>query len=126
MFVGSLITVAYWSIVIVVWIAGAIQNAGTAPKVERRSPCGVVPLTFVILAIVVLTPIDWGSLHFRSPWLQIIGAAFLLPSTAFTIWSRRSLGTMWSITAAVREDHELRTTGPYSVTRHPIYTGLWG
>jgi protein-S-isoprenylcysteine O-methyltransferase Ste14 len=58
--------------------------------------------------------------------LQIVGAAILLPSTAFTIWSRLSLGKMWSFAAVARKDHELRTEGPYSVTRHPIYTGLIG
>jgi protein-S-isoprenylcysteine O-methyltransferase Ste14 len=124
--VGSPIVAACWSIVIVVWVVGAVQSVRTAPKVERRDRCGVVPLTFVAIAILALTPIDWGSLHFGSPWPQVVGAALLLLSTAFTIWARRSLGTMWSITAAVREHHELRTAGPYSVTRHPIYTGLIG
>jgi protein-S-isoprenylcysteine O-methyltransferase Ste14 len=27
---------------------------------------------------------------------------------------------------AVREGHQLRTSGPYALTRHPIYTGLLG
>ena len=33
---------------------------------------------------------------------------------------------MWSAVPAVKEGHQLRTSGPYSVTRHPIYTGLLG
>ena len=34
---------------------------------------------------------------------------------------------MWSSSPDVlRADHELRTDGPYAVTRHPIYTGLLG
>ena len=31
---------------------------------------------------------------------------------------------MWSAAAIAREGHALRTSGPYAVTRHPIYTGL--
>lgn len=27
---------------------------------------------------------------------------------------------------AVKEEHQLRTDGPYGVTRHPIYTGMLG
>ena len=50
-----------------------------------------------------------------------------MTSTAFTIWARVSLGLMWSASPNVLQaDHELRTDGPYSITRHPIYTGLFG
>jgi protein-S-isoprenylcysteine O-methyltransferase Ste14 len=44
----------------------------------------------------------------------------------FTLWARFSLGTMWSVAPKVKGDHQLRTHGPYAVTRHPIYTGLLG
>ena len=50
----------------------------------------------------------------------------LVASTVFTLWARFSLGTMWSIAPKVKDDHRLRTDGPYAVTRHPIYTGLLG
>ena len=34
---------------------------------------------------------------------------------------------MWSASPNVLQaDHRLRTDGPYAVTRHPIYTGLFG
>lgn len=36
------------------------------------------------------------------------------------------LGLMWSAVPAVNEGHQLRTGGPYAITRHPIYTGLLG
>ena len=47
-------------------------------------------------------------------------------SFTFTLWARVALGTMWSSTPTVKVGHELRTDGPYGVTRHPIYTGLFG
>src|SRR5216684_2743132 len=47
-------------------------------------------------------------------------------STALTLWARFSLGTMWSAAPKVKDDHQLRTHGPYAVTRHPIYTGMLG
>ncbi len=30
----------------------------------------------------------------------------------------------WSGVVTVKADHELITTGPYTIVRHPIYTGL--
>lgn len=50
----------------------------------------------------------------------------LLGATAFTIWARLVLGVMWSGAPVVKQQHELRTTGPYGITRHPIYTGILG
>jgi protein-S-isoprenylcysteine O-methyltransferase Ste14 len=59
-------------------------------------------------------------------WLRVLGLAVLIASTVFTLWARFSLGTMWSQAPKVKGDHQLRTHGPYAVTRHPIYTGLLG
>jgi protein-S-isoprenylcysteine O-methyltransferase Ste14 len=50
----------------------------------------------------------------------------LLAATALTIWARLALGVMWSAAPTVKQEHKLRTGGPYAVTRHPIYTGLLG
>ena len=34
------------------------------------------------------------------------------------------IGRNWSGTVTFKEGHELVTTGPYALVRHPIYTGL--
>jgi protein-S-isoprenylcysteine O-methyltransferase Ste14 len=33
---------------------------------------------------------------------------------------------MWSSVPAVKHEHELRTDGPYGLSRHPIYAGMLG
>jgi protein-S-isoprenylcysteine O-methyltransferase Ste14 len=43
---------------------------------------------------------------------------------AVAIWARATLGRNWSAIPELKEDHELVTSGPYAVVRHPIYTGL--
>ena len=30
----------------------------------------------------------------------------------------------WSRSVTIKKDHELITTGPYAIVRHPIYTGI--
>ncbi len=42
----------------------------------------------------------------------------------FSVWARHHLGKNWSQAVTVKEGHELITSGPYALVRHPIYTGL--
>lgn len=42
----------------------------------------------------------------------------------FAIWARLHLGRNWSAMVTIKEGHELVTSGPYAIVRHPIYTGL--
>lgn len=69
---------------------------------------------------------DWHSLMVRTLWVGVLGLAILICSTGFALWASFALGTMWSSSPTVKVRHQLRTNGPYGVTRHPIYTGLLG
>ena len=52
--------------------------------------------------------------------------AFLVMSIALTMSARRRLGKQWSLAARVLDEHDLITSGPYALVRHPIYTGMLG
>jgi protein-S-isoprenylcysteine O-methyltransferase Ste14 len=52
------------------------------------------------------------------------GAAVTAGGLLFSVWARRHLGRNWSQSVTVKEGHELITSGPYALVRHPIYTGL--
>ena len=84
-------------------------------------------LAIVVCAGVVLAA--YGFLHglvFDAVWAKLIGLVVLVVSTGLAIWARLALGSMWSVGPEVGGDRSLRTSGPYGVTRHPIYTGLLG
>ncbi len=53
-----------------------------------------------------------------------IAAGVTAVGLLFAVWARRHLGGNWSGSVTIKADHELVTTGPYGITRHPIYTGL--
>jgi protein-S-isoprenylcysteine O-methyltransferase Ste14 len=121
-----------WGLFGLVWVAGAAYNARRAPAVRQRSTPAYAWLVGAIGAVgawVILRAVpkaDWRSLSVQAAWLQAIGLPILLAATAFTLWARVVLGTMWTSSAAAKDAHVLRTEGPYAVTRHPIYTGILG
>jgi protein-S-isoprenylcysteine O-methyltransferase Ste14 len=117
-----------WGIVVAVWIAGAVYNARHAPRRRRstRWSWARVAAMALLAGVALATYRFWNHLQVDALWLQVAGLVILVASTAFALWARLSLGVMWSMDAAVKEGHELRTHGPYAVTRHPIYTGLLG
>ena len=58
------------------------------------------------------------------PWLFWLGVALVCGGMAFAIQARHTIGRNWSAIVTLKKDHELVTTGPYALVRHPIYTGL--
>lgn len=120
---------ACWGAVALAWLAGAIYYESQAPA-ERTRKAYASPLwisTAILVTVSVAVPrADWRSLTFYAPPARILGLAILLAATVLTIWARLTLGAMWSAAPAVKQEHKLRTSGPYAVTRHPIYTGLLG
>jgi protein-S-isoprenylcysteine O-methyltransferase Ste14 len=121
--------IACWGIFCLIWLAGSVANYFKAPPAEQRTSSVVKWLIGIIgvLALNTLVPKGfWAALTFHTHWLQLCGLVTLLISLAFVIWSRAVLGTMWTLDAVVKTDHRLRTHGPYSLVRHPIYLGVLG
>jgi len=126
---AAVVTAVCWGVFVVVWVAGAIYNASRGPAVRTRT-LGRAPVVIGVAAVVVVlrvVPQDfWDRLSVDSPWLRWPGLVILLLATAFAIWARVRLGTMWSADVVAKVGHELRTDGPYGIVRHPIYTGILG
>lgn len=119
---------ACWGLVVVIWVAGAFYNLFRARRERtlRRSDAMALIAAAVGCAILVILGRGYASdLAVGALWARLLGLAILIPSTVFTLRARFSLGTMWSVAPKVR-GNELRTRGPYAVTRHPIYSGLLG
>lgn len=118
-----------WGIVALEWVTGALYNAfhvreDRTQNLQGQMMVAGVALVCAILVVVSRSYLD--ELTIGALWVRVLGLVVLVTSTVFTLWARISLGTMWSLGSTVRNDHQLRTTGPYGVTRHPIYTGLLG
>src|SRR5690349_9052255 len=68
---------------------------------------------------------SWLNVRLLAPtWLVWSGLALLIAGLAYTWWARVHLGRNWSAIVTLKEDHTLIQSGPYGITRHPIYTGI--
>ena len=61
--------------------------------------------------------------HFRDAmnWVLVVATA---AGVLFTWWARIHLGRLWSDWVVKKAGHHVVDTGPYSLVRHPIYSGL--
>jgi protein-S-isoprenylcysteine O-methyltransferase Ste14 len=121
---------ACWGVFCLAWLAGALYGMRHAPPVARRggdpySLLGGLLVVAALMGLRLLVPAsDWEALAYRAPWFGVLGVVVLVGGTAFTLWARVRLGTMWTSAPVLKVGHQLRTDGPYAITRHPIYTGL--
>jgi len=56
--------------------------------------------------------------------VALVGAIICTLGTIFTLWARHVIANNWSSDVAFKKEHELVERGPYSIVRHPIYTGM--
>jgi protein-S-isoprenylcysteine O-methyltransferase Ste14 len=125
----------YESFFPVVWIAFLLYwqikaiNTKTTKRLEPAASRILRVCIFLIAFVLLLTtriPLPWlylqlwprGLLPF---WL---GAVVTVAGLLFAVWAREHLGRNWSRSVTIKQEHELITTGPYAVVRHPIYTGI--
>lgn len=124
-----IILVICWGDLGLNWAIGWAYNLWRAPVVQRRTtflPAWIFGIALVWLATMLLRHNALAFMTCTVPWLQIIDAVLLMSATAFTLWARWILGTMWAAITEIKEGHQLRTESPYRIIRHPIYTGLIG
>lgn len=129
------------------WFAKVVVLAASIMLVVIRAPHGRRsrnikiatnrrgPLETVVLAaawVGFLTPLIWLA----TPWLSFADYSlqplpFALGVICFVagLWlfhrSHVDLGTNWSSTLQIREQHRLVTAGVYRAIRHPMYTALF-
>jgi len=126
------VVMASWFAFVVVFALFLRKKPPSAPgsKRERTSIVGIA-LQGVGYAIVwILRRPPFSPIVSASQFVEIALAVLTMTVAIGSVWfcsaAVRTLGKQWSITARVLEGHKLITSGPYSVVRNPIYTGMFG
>lgn len=120
-----------WILFLLYWqvIKGAITPAKTTQRLESatsRIARAVILVVVIVLLSIPRIPIPWlfRQLWPVGLWPFWIGAGVTVCGLLFAVWARERLGGNWSNSVTIKRHHELVTTGPYALVRHPIYTGI--
>ncbi|MCL5946209.1 MAG: isoprenylcysteine carboxylmethyltransferase family protein [Planctomycetes bacterium] len=123
-FLATGIIQGLWLILTIYWLVLAFHTKKTVYQQSWAARLGYV-LPIVIAYNILL---HWSRANVPlwpiSPIQRVMGIVLCAGGIGFAIWARTILGTNWSGIATVKEKHELICRGPYSLVRHPIYTGL--
>ena len=128
------------------WIAKAVILAGIVVMMAIRAPHGrrsrgvkvarsyKTPLETILMILAwigFLVPLIWVAtpvFSFAEYPLRagplVAGAACLAISLWLFYRSHADLGTNWSVTLELRQEHRLITHGVYRAIRHPMYSAL--
>ncbi|WP_426399783.1 methyltransferase family protein [Ralstonia sp. R-29] len=121
-----------WLAWLVYWIHAAPGTKETV-RMERRLSRTLQSIPLIVGSALIVLPLPlFGPLFglARSTpaepvfgVLQWSGLAVVVAGLLFSVWGRVHLGTNWSVSVTLKDDHELVRSGPYALVRHPIYSG---
>ena len=116
---------ALWLCWIAIWTAASLAVKPSARRETMRSRLlHLGPLAIAVLLLWGPAP-SLDALRARfvpsSSAIEWSGAVLVAAGLLFTVWARVHLGSNWSGIVTVKRDHELVTSGPYAIVRHPMY-----
>ena len=129
------IILACWAVFILFWSVSAFNVKRDIDR-DRNPWRRLAWLRIVIFVVIIIFLLNrtslakltyyWGSFRsFHSNFtFALLGAILCVLGIALAVWARVHLGRNWSSHPNLKEDHELITSGPYQLVRHPIYTGI--
>jgi protein-S-isoprenylcysteine O-methyltransferase Ste14 len=117
-----------WVLFFLYWQIKA-ANTKTTQRLEPAASRILRVVIFVVAITLLCTtriPLPLLYLHLWPAGLFPfwLGVAIAIAGLLFAVWAREHLGSNWSRSVTIKQGHELITTGPYAVVRHPIYTGI--
>jgi protein-S-isoprenylcysteine O-methyltransferase Ste14 len=117
-----------WCAITLYWIVSALF----VKKTVKRQPAAdrMVYIICVLFAFCLLFEnffpfsILYRPVFSQSEIWKMTGLVLCAAGLIFALTARIYLGENWSGTITIKKDHQLVQTGPYRISRNPIYTGF--
>jgi len=134
--VGAPELIVNWKMLVVMVAAGvmfmtqpafSIKEAGQEGGTDRLSMVAILIAGVLGQLIPVIEWAYHGSrqVGFMATTVSAIGLTMMVGGLWFRIWSIRYLGRFFTATVQIVDEHQLVTTGPFAIVRHPSYLGAY-
>jgi protein-S-isoprenylcysteine O-methyltransferase Ste14 len=123
-----------YCVLVIVLMAGAVvfvpdsgrsRSKGISPV--KRQHVALVMVQILSLAIVIIPPYcdrrDIATIG-GTPAVRYVGLLLFTVGYLIMNWAIIALGRQFSVEVTLQENHQLITTGPYHLVRHPRYLGI--
>jgi protein-S-isoprenylcysteine O-methyltransferase len=116
-----------WMATFVIWAIGSVltkQTIGSFSDRQSRIVVWIVALSWWLLFDRNLGGVlGWRFLP-ETALGEHSGLVLTTAGLALAVWARFYLGGNWGTLVELKKDHQLIRTGPYTIVRHPIYSGF--
>ena len=123
-------------VVMICWAVFAgvflLRKKPPSPPDQKREPASL----FGVVLQGMSYGLVWGVRRpsftpiFGNGPISMISGLLAICAAVSSVWlitmAVKTLGKEWSLTARLVEGHQLATSGPYALVRHPIYSGMLG
>ncbi|KAF8153145.1 hypothetical protein B0H34DRAFT_662599 [Crassisporium funariophilum] len=122
--IGSHVFEGHWYTQGVPMAATVLQYLAAFLEISTLLACATPssPWSKIVLSLFVFE--GGRPQELRITQMTAIGTSMILVGTWIRLMTFRYLGRFFRFEASIQKDHQLITSGPYSIVRHPSYTGL--
>jgi protein-S-isoprenylcysteine O-methyltransferase Ste14 len=117
-----------WFAITLYWIISALFVKKTVKRQPVRERMGYIICVLIAFCLLFENYISYAFLYrkvlFQSEIWKMTGLLFCAAGLIFSLTARIYLGKNWSGTITIKKNHQLIQSGPYRITRNPIYSGF--
>lgn len=117
----SWLVYAGWA-VLILYLIVASRNVKRDEEVDLGQSFGLMYALIAAFALPYVPIFSFVNYAPVSPALSILGLLIFGIGIVFFVAARHTLGRNWSQVVSAKQEHELITSGPYNVVRHPMYS----
>jgi protein-S-isoprenylcysteine O-methyltransferase Ste14 len=116
-----------WGVLFIylLWMFSEMKiTVGEVVKGSSQVDSGTCEAYAICRGICILSALGFGA-QWQMPRLSIvIGLILFIGGIIFRLYAIRTLGFFYSHRVRIRSEHQVIDGGPYSIVRHPAYTGM--
>ncbi|MBW4618333.1 MAG: isoprenylcysteine carboxylmethyltransferase family protein [Cyanosarcina radialis HA8281-LM2] len=116
-----------WGVLVIylLWIFSEMNiTVGEVAKGSSQEDRGTCEVYAICRGVCILSALGFGT-QWEIPGLSIlVGLILFIGGISFRLYAMRTLGIFYSHRVRIKSEHQVIDRGPYSVVRHPAYTGM--